>query len=86
MLSHHIHHTYIYPSIERSYMLQKNQNNHAITIEKFRRLIHICRGDRGSLGQKIHFTAYFFYELAIWNTQNTCLYLYIISIGYLEAL
>ena len=23
------------------------------------------RGDRGSLGQKIHFTAYFYYELAI---------------------
>ena len=24
-----------------------------------------CRGNRGSLGQKIHFTAYFYYELAI---------------------
>ena len=34
------------------------------------------RGDRGSLGQKIHFTAYFCYELAILNTQYTCLYLY----------
>ena len=44
------------------------------------RFIHIgSRGDRGSLGQKIHFTAYFYYELTIWNTQYICLYLYIIS-------
>ena len=40
----------------------------------------MVRGDRGSLGLKIHFTAYFYYELAIWNTQYTCLYLYIIPI------
>ena len=32
------------------------------------------RGDRGSLGQKIHFIACFCYELAIWTTQFTCFY------------
>ena len=41
--------------------------------------IKTCRGNRGSLGQKIHFIAHFYYELAIWNTQYTCLYLYIKS-------
>ena len=36
-------------------------------------------GRPGLIGTKIHFIAYFYYESAIWNTQYTCLYLYIIS-------